>query len=244
MTDKVKNMLINGGIWSKKDLPLIESELPEEIYTEYGEDFGHLAHRLCHRFYIHELRGYCVIKEEYVIYENHYIDPNIKQIEKFIACKDRAEAWVCRFYDLTMEHSFDSYYDLKQYVRSQGGTEYFDLRNDLAVKNALEDEFGFASDIYTVLFKHRNYIKKDSVRDCYVAVVWLNDYEYCCLDAWYYCDELNRMHAVCSYENDIRCFSHGVQTLTIAAGKPLSADKDFGEFENCEDMPEELPEFW
>lgn len=92
MIDTVKNILVSGRKLDENDMRSIEKELPEEIYTEYGEDIGHIAYRLCHRFYIHEVRGYCVIKEDYVIYEDRYSDPNIKQIEKFIASKDREEA--------------------------------------------------------------------------------------------------------------------------------------------------------
>lgn len=212
MTKECLEVLNRGGKCTEAECEFLECELPSMNATDYGFDTGFAGYRHYTRFYLHDVRGYCLIYGKYTMYEDEYYFPEYEDTKEYLDNKDLEEAGRMIFCNLTMDKKFSTYKELETDFEMSGGYAALDPRNDPDFFNlilgidAIPNE---SRSFYYRLFEHMNYMEWSNHTENYTAVIWFNSNEYCTMDARYVWDELGRQRPVCGGGN-IRYYLNGV----------------------------------
>ena len=220
MTKELKELLHKGGECTVEDFKLLVKELPCEVETDLNSDdyAKYIGYRDRYWFYIHEVRGYCVINMPYILYESEYFLPDLEEKLQYLERKDEQEAYVLFFCDLCKQEFYSSYEKLENHFLISGGHQGSDLKKDpefSRLYNKLYNEEPSNYESWNKLFEYRNYAIYCPERDEDIAVIWINEHEHCTMSAWYYLDEIRRTHLVCVYA-DITFYFDGVPMKSIS----------------------------
>ena len=213
MTKECLEILNRGGKCTEEECEFLECELPSMNSTDYGSDTGFIGYRHYTRYYLHEVRGYCVIYGKYTMYEDEFYFPEFEDRKEYLAQKDLEEEGRMIFFNLAMDKKFSTYKELKEYFEKSGGYAASDPRNDPDLFKLIvssDDYLEEYHDCYYALFEHMNYIEWSNHAENYMAVIWFNSNEYCTMDACYVWDELGRKRPICASSGNIRYYLNGV----------------------------------
>lgn len=189
MTKDLKELLHKGGKCTNEDFNLLMQELPLEIDSEADSDgYKYLAYRDRYWFYIHEVRGYCVIHKPYELYKPMYFSPDLEKEFQYLERTNEQEAYILTFYDLSRQESFSSYEKLEGHFIASGGHKGADLKKDPEFMR-IYNKTSIDSEDCKKLFEYRNYAVPRPESNAEVAVIWINEREHCTMDAWYYMAE-------------------------------------------------------
>ena len=212
MTKECLEILNRGGKCTEEECEFLECELASMNSTDYGSDTGFIGYRHYTRYYLHEVRGYCVIYGKYTMYEDEFYFPEFEDRKEYLAQKDLEEEGRMIFFNLAMDKKFSTYKELKEYFEKSGGYAAIDPRNDPDLFKLIVSSGDYLEeyhDCYYALFEHMNYIEWSNHAENYKAVIWFNSNEYCTMDACYVWDELGRQRPVCDGGN-ISYYLNGV----------------------------------
>ena len=213
MTKECLEILNRGGKCTAAECEFLECELPSMNATDYGFDTGFAGYRHYTRYYLHEVRGYCVIYGKYTMYEDEFFFPEYEEGKEYLDKKDLDEAGRMIFCNLAMDKKFSTYDELKEDFELSSGYAATDPRNNPDVFNSIVGIDAIPEEsrsCYYTLFEHMNYMEWSNYTENYKAVIWLNSNEYCTIDACYVWDELGRQRPVCAGGGNISYYLNGV----------------------------------
>ena len=180
MKKEIATIMNREGKISEDEMELLKETLPYIDEYDAGASSCYTARRMRYRFYLHEVRGCCVIATNYI----PYVFEEWLDVEEYLNKIDEKEAYKLNFYNYDMTKEYSTFLELQSDFFNKKGLDDMDLMLNPEISGILNRSYGLKTEDYKLLYQHLSYIQESPEEETYKGVIWLNSSEYCCINMY------------------------------------------------------------